>query len=218
MWTPHIASNMNFPAPLAVVAFLGAIAGLFLALVSAGIAWFARKPRFALACLRVVFGGAAIYFALLLGFSLASRTHVLALGQEKYFCEIDCHLAYSLLDVKTGPSAVGTHYLIAIRTRFDQTTISPHRPMDVPLTPSPRTVLLVDASGRQYLPIAVEQTPLLTPLKPGKFYTTQLAFDIPSNVAAHNLRLLITSTPAWSDRLVIGDENSWLHHKTWFAL
>jgi len=38
MLTPHIASNMNFPAPLAVLAFLAACAGMFLALASAGIA------------------------------------------------------------------------------------------------------------------------------------------------------------------------------------
>ena len=41
------ASNMNFPAPLAVLGFLAAIGGLFLAVASALIFWFARKPRFA---------------------------------------------------------------------------------------------------------------------------------------------------------------------------
>jgi hypothetical protein len=32
------------------------------------------------------------------------------------------------------------------------------------------------------------------------------------------LRLLINTIPRWPDRLVIGDENSWLHKKTYFAL
>ena len=52
MLTPHI-SNMNFPAPLAVMAFLAAAAGVVLALAAAAIAWFARKPKLARACLLV---------------------------------------------------------------------------------------------------------------------------------------------------------------------
>ena len=219
MWTPHISSNMNFPAPLAVMAFLAAAGGLFLALAAAAIAWFARKPKLARACLLVVSAGAAVYAGLVYGFSLASRPHILARSQEKYFCEIDCHLAYSLLDVKTEPAAGATHYVVTIRTRFDETTTSPTRPKEVPLTPSPRTVLLVDeSSGRKYPPVAMQGTPLQTPLKPSDSYTTQLAFEVPPNTNAKSLRLLITTTPAWPDRVVIGDENSLLHHKTYFAL
>ncbi len=216
---PHISSNMNFPAPLAVMAFLAAAAGVVLALAAAAIAWFARKPKLARACLLTVSAGAIVYAALLIGFSLASRPQVLTRTQEKYFCEIDCHLAYSLLDVKTEPAAGATHYVVTIRTRFDETTTSPTRPKDAPLTPSPRTVLLIDdSSHHQYPPVAVEGTPLLTPLKPSDFYTTQLAFDVPPTSSTKTLRLLITTTPAWPDLVVIGDENSLLHHKTYFAL
>jgi hypothetical protein len=219
MWTPHISSNMNFPAPLAVMAFLAAAAGLFLALAAAAIAWFARKPKLARGCLLVVSSGAVVYLGLLFGFSLASRPHILTRSQEKYFCEIDCHLAYSLLEVKTEPAAGVTHYLVTIRTRFDETTTSPRRPKDAPLTPSPRTVLLIDdSSGRKYRPVALQGTPLQTPLRPSDSYTTQLAFAFPPSAGVKDLRLLITTTPAWPDRVVIGDENSLLHHKTYFAL
>jgi hypothetical protein len=218
MWTPSISSNMNFPAPLAVMAFLAAAAGIFLALAAAAIAWFARKPKFARASLLTISAGAAVYVGLLLGFSLASRPHILTRNQEKYFCEIDCHLAYSLLDVKTEPSTGSTHYVVTIRTRFDETTTSPSRPKDATLTPSPRTVLLIDANGHQYQPTATEGTPLQTPLKPSDSYTTQLAFEVPPTANIKDLRLLITTTPAWPDRVVIGDENSLLHHKTYFAL
>ena len=217
MWIPP-SSNLNFPAPLAVMAFLAAAAGAFLALASAAIAWFARKTKLARAFLLAVFAGAAVYAGLLFGFSLASRPHILTRAQEKYFCEIDCHLAYSLLDVKTEPAAGATHYLVTVRTRFDETTTSPSRPKDAPLTPSPRTVLLLDSSGREYRPVAEQGTPLLTPLKPADSYTTQLAFDVPPTANAQNLRLLITTTPAWPDLVVIGDENSLLHHKTYFSL
>ena len=217
MFTPP-SSNLNFPAPLAVMAFLAAAAGTVLALAAAAIAWFARKPKFARACLLTLSLGAAAYVALLLGFSLVSRPHILTRAQEKYFCEIDCHLAYSLLDVKTEPSAGSTHYVVTIRTRFDETTTSPSRPKDSPLTPSPRTILLIDANGHQYAPVASKGTPLQTPLKPSDSYTTQLSFDLPPTAHAKSLRLLITTTPAWPDRIVIGDENSLLHHKTYFAL
>jgi hypothetical protein len=212
------SSNMNFPAPLAVMAFLAATGGIFLALASAAVAWFARKRKFARTCLLLVSAGAAVYCALLLGFSLASHPHILARTQEKYFCEIDCHLAYSLLDVKTEPATGSTHYVVTIRTRFDETTTSPTRPKDATLTPSPRTVLLIDADGHNYEPVATEGTPLQTPLKPSDSYTTRLSFEVPPTVDAKALRLLITTTPAWPDRIVIGDENSLLHHKTYFAL
>jgi len=217
MFVPS-SSNMNFPAPLAVMAFLAAIAGFVLALASAAIAWFARKPKFARNCLIAVSAGAALYLTLLLGFSLASHPQLLTRSQEKYFCEIDCHLAYSLLDVKIEPSAASTHYQVTIRTRFDETTTSPSRPKDATLTPSPRTILLLDSAGHQYAPVSTEGTPLLTPLKPSDSYTTQLTFELPPATDPKSLRLLITTTPAWPDHVVIGDENSFLHHKTYFAL
>src|SRR5260370_21830921 len=53
------------------------------------------------------FGGTAAlvialgYFMLLAGISLASREEVLPPGGWKYFCEIDCHLAYSLVGAQT---------------------------------------------------------------------------------------------------------------------
>jgi hypothetical protein len=213
MWTPDIASNINFPAPLAVLGFLGAVIGLFLALGAAAIFLFARKPRLARRAALAIAAGAVVYLALLLGFSAASRTTTLARGQEKYFCEIDCHLAYSVVDVKTPSDG---HYVITLRTRFDETTISPSRPKDAPLTPSPRQVRLVDSAGREYRPVSIEGTPLLTPLRPADSYTTQLEFDVPKG--ATGLRLLLNTTPGWPDHVVIGDENSWLHKKTYFSL
>jgi hypothetical protein len=209
----HIASNINFPAPLAVVGFLAACGGLFLALASALIFWFARKTKFARIAIAAIGAGAVLYFALLLGFSAGSHETVLAHGQEKYFCEIDCHLAYSVLDAQRLPDG---HLVITLRTRFDETTTSPNRPKDALLTPSPREVRLVDSAGRQFVPLSTSGTPLLTPLKPADSYTTQMEFNLPKDAAS--LRLLINTTPQWPDKLVIGDENSWLHKKTYFAL
>jgi hypothetical protein len=43
-----------------------------------------------------------------------------------------------------------------------------------------------------------------------------LEFELPQS--ATGLRLLINTAPLWPDRVVIGDENSILHKKTYFAL
>jgi hypothetical protein len=211
--TPPFASNMNFPAPLAVLGFLSAGAALFLALASVVIFWFARKPKFARISAVVIGAVAVTYFALLFGFSAGSHSTTLARGQEKYFCEIDCHLAYSIVD--TNAQSDG-RYIVTLRTRFDETTTSPQRPKDAPLTPSPREVRLIDAAGRQYSPISTEGTPLSMSLKPAESYTTKLEFTLPPN--ATGLRLLINTIPQWPDKFVIGDENSWLHKKTYFTL
>ena len=213
MPTATFATNMNFPAPLAVIGFLSAALGLVGGSAAAVIFWFSRKPKLARMLATIVAAGAVLYFALLIGFSAASHATTLARGQEKYFCEIDCHLAYSITDVQARPDG---HYLVTVRTRFDETTTSPQRPKDAPLTPSPREIHLLDSAGHEYAPDQVQGTPLLTPLKPADSYSTQLEFTIPK--AATGIRLLINTTPAWPDRLVIGDENSWLHNKTYLAL
>jgi hypothetical protein len=211
-----IASNMNFPAPLAVLGFLAVGGVLFLALASVLIFWFARKPRFARIAATTLAAVAVVYFALLFAFSAASRTTTLTRGQKKYFCEIDCHLAYSVADVKTQGAADSVRYIVTLRTRFDETTTSPSRPKDAPLTPSPRMVKLIDVAGHEYTPAVAAGTPLLTPLKPADSYTTQIEFVIPKDVNA--LELLVTTTPQWPDHFVIGDENRLGHKKTYFAL
>ena len=123
-------SNMNVPAPLAVTGFLAASLGLFAALAAVLIFWFARKPRAARATAFATGVGAVVYFALLLGFAAGSHETLLSRGQEKYFCEIDCHLAYSVIDVKTHDLGPVRDYVITLRTRFDETTTSPQRPRD----------------------------------------------------------------------------------------
>src|SRR3981081_2779359 len=117
-------SNMNFPPPASVLGFLAACGGTFVAAAAALIAWFTRKPRIARAMALLLAAGAVAYFSLLFGLSLVSHDSVLNRGQEKYFCEIDCHLAYSVIEVRPESAAVTTRYFVTLRTRFDQTTIS----------------------------------------------------------------------------------------------
>lgn len=184
------------------------------------------------AALVIVFG----YSVTLFGASIASEELTLPVGAEKYFCEVDCHLAYSVTGMQTAASigagasattAQGSLVIIYIRTRFDETTISRHRG-NGPLTPSPREITLVDDAGRIYpvsqtgqqaLSDAGQSGPsLLQPLRPGESYISKLAFDV--SPGAHNLKLLIESPtePRWISGLIIGDEGSVLHKKVFLAL
>jgi hypothetical protein len=177
------------------------------------------------------------YASVLLGASAASREQTLGSDQEKYFCEIDCHLAYSVVGMErvkmplsgaTEKASDGILYTVSVRTRFDEHTISSHRG-DSPLTPSPRAVAIVDDQGRIYPASEEDQQahensgrerqPLLTkPLRPGESYITKLVFNLPSD--AWGLRLLITSPtePGWLGRVIIGDEGSVFHKKIYFRL
>jgi len=220
-------------APVVVLLFLGSIllvGASFLVLVYGTV----RRSSF----FAKVGGGAALavlgaYFLLLGGVSAASSEKVLPRGGWKYFCEIDCHIAYSIIGVETasalGPemqqtSAAGEFVIIRVKTWFDERTISAHRG-NGPLTPNRRRVVLIDDNGRNFAPSAEGQatlgrvggasTPLTQPLRPGESYTTDLVFDVPRD--ARGLKLLITEDDP-ETRLVIGHENSLLHKKIYFAI
>jgi hypothetical protein len=220
-------------APIVVLMFLGTI---FLIGISFLVLFYGAVRRSAFfaklgagAALTVVIG----YVFLLSGVSFASSEEVLPAGGWKYFCEIDCHLAYSIANVQTaaslGPelqpiSAHGKFVIVRVKTWFDEHSISPHRG-NGPLTPNRRKVVLVDDTSQCFDPSAQGQaafvrlggtsTPLTQPLRPGESYLTDFVFDVPKD--ARGLRLLVTEDDP-ETRFVIGHENSLLHKKIYFAL
>jgi hypothetical protein len=226
-------TNVNLEAAVGALGFLGTGALLLLAALVV-LVLLARGRRSAAAgALLGALGLVIAYGGLLLIFSLASTEKVLARGAEKHFCEIDCHLAYSITDVRQtqslGPQSApvttrGTFYVVTIKTRFDEQTISAHRGLG-PLTPNSRIATVIDEQGREYQPSpagqrALEQTegtgmPFTTPLRPGESYTTELVFELPADVRAP--RLLIHEGETMT-RFIIGHENSPLHKKTEFQL
>ena len=230
----HMFFNFQGNAVFGVLAFLGFG---FLELVAGvtALVLFARRKRRAARRVVIVSGASAgLYAAVLLVFSLASREQVAGRGDEKYFCEVDCHLAYSVVEVReskslgSGPSRVtarGLYRIVTMRVRFDPETTSVHRPQDMSLTPNPRCVRVLDGSGRIYPPDPAGEraleiaegpsNPLTRSLLPGESYTTRLVFDLPEKVEYP--RLLVTESD-WITRLVIGHENSPLHRKTSFRL
>ena len=218
-------------APIVVLLFLGTIFVLGISLLVLFYGAVRRSAFFAKLGAGAAVTIAAGYFLLLGGVSLASSEQTLPPDGWKYFCEIDCHLGYSLVGAQTaaalGPElqqtpAHGKFVVLRVKTWFDERTISAHRG-NGPLTPNRRKVLLVDDMGRSYEPSPEGQfalarsgnrsTALAQALRPGESYTTDLVFDVPKQ--ARGLRLLITEDDP-ETRFVIGHENSPLHKKTYF--
>ncbi len=208
-------------APLVLLAFLGSGVLLFLAGAGAAIAFAARRRTLARSFGAAGLAVAVIYATLLVGASLVSRERTLAPGEKKYFCEMDCHLAYEVA-AAAAPSA--TMRVVTVRTWFDPKTIASARG-NGPLTPNPRVVSLVDASGRRFEP-SVEATrawerahghsaPLTRPLRPGESYTTTFAFEVPPGIREPRLFL---GDPTGPENFLIGHENSLFHGKVYFAL
>ncbi len=199
--------------PLTVVLFLGAVLAGATLMVLYLVARVTKREPFAQITLRVLAGGAGVYVLVFLVASLTSRSRVLAVGEEKHICEIDCHLAYSVAATKSESLASGlVRHTVTVKVRFDEETISSRRPRDATLTPNSRYVALVDDAGNRY-PGSTDG--LKRKLIPGASYTTVIVFDVPA--AATGLRLVLRNNDP-ETAFIIGHENSVLHGKTTFAL
>jgi hypothetical protein len=221
-------------APMVVMAFLGTLALLgFSALILVFAIW-ARKKWIGIGT--VAFGLALVcgYALVLVGVSLTSHEKVLAPGERKYFCEIDCHIAYSVAGVEERSTlgdelrptaAAGRFVIVHLKTWFDPSTISPHRG-NGELSPGLRRVVLVDERGHEFAPsvaahAALEKmhgatTSISKPLRPGESYVTDTVSDIPPRL--HNPRLFIGDNVGFPDTVLIGHEDSYLHKKIYLAL
>jgi hypothetical protein len=182
------------------------------------------------------FGGLLIalvggsYCLFLFGAGIVTSDKTLPEGNWKYFCEPDCHIAYSVSSVETAAAlgtesnlaqANGEYVVVRLKTWFDEHSIAKFRG-NGPLTPVPRLVSLVDDEGRRFYPtqlkpgvLAETSTPLAQALRPGESYLTTLTFDIPKG--ARDLRLLITDDDPVAV-VTIDHENSPFHGKIYLGL
>jgi len=226
-------TNVNLLAPVGAMALLGTGFLLFLAalvLIQSLVVRRTGRAKIVLLGMVVVAG---VYLAAILIFSLTSHEKVLARGEEKHFCEIDCHLAYSVAGTRQAKTlgsppnqttAQGIYAIITINTRFDETTIASGRG-DGLLYPNSRVLTLMDERGNKYPPSSEAQralktaqsssNPFTTPLRPGESSTTTLVFDLPADAKPSTL---LINEGEWVTHLVIGHENSPFHHKTRFQL
>lgn len=218
--------------PLSALAFLGTGFLLFVFVAIALLAllrksrWLWKVAGTSAACLLLC------YSALLLAFSLTSQEVDLPLGAKKYFCELDCHLAYSVARVWTPTtvggeanpiSANGQFVVVELRVWFDPTTISPHRGNGL-LTPNDRVVTLERRDGHSFPPsqrpevlsaMSLRSTPMATPLRPGQSYVSYFVFETTAN--SGDLKLWLR-TGDDLDKLLLGDELSPWHQRVFFLL
>jgi hypothetical protein len=202
-------------APAVLLLFLGSGFLIFCAAIGAAIAAAARRAMLARTLGGVALTVAVVYGVLLLAASLLSRERTLAAGEKKYFCEMDCHLAYSV-DAASAPD--DSRRIVTVRTWFDRSTIASFRG-DAPLTPNPRVVYLVDSGGRRYAPSGspapVAGAPLTRELRPGDSYLSTFVFAVPAGTGP--LRLFLGDPPGL-ESLIINHESSPFHARSYFAL
>jgi hypothetical protein len=93
-------------AALSVLTFFGTAFLLALTILVLLLAFWKTRTRVALGA--AAFGLVLLsgYLTVLLGVSLTSHEKLLAPGERKYFCEVDCHIAYSVVSVEET-SALG---------------------------------------------------------------------------------------------------------------
>jgi len=200
-------------SPLTLLLFVGLVLGSAALVAAYVFARITKREPLARTSLRLLVGGVGVYLVLLVIASVASRSRVLAPGEEKHICEVDCHLAYSVAGAKAESLSDGrVRHTVTVQVRFDKETISNRRALDMPLSPNSRYVAVVDAQGHRY-PGSTEG--LRRRLIPGESYTTDIVFEVPagSRAVALVLRSADPETP-----FLIGHENSLLHGKTMFAL
>ncbi|MDQ2980071.1 MAG: DUF4352 domain-containing protein [Acidobacteriota bacterium] len=208
-------------APLVLLAFLGAGFLIVCSAIASAVALALRRVRLGRFLGGTALAVASVYGALLVGASVLSRERTLHPGEKKYFCEMDCHLAYSVV-ATAAPG--GGRRVVTVQTWFDPSTIASFRG-NAPLWPNPRTVHLVDGAGSRYSPsdgptkaweaMHGDSTPLTRELRPGESYRSSFVFEVPGG--ASGLRLFL-GDPSGPENLIIHHENSPFHAKTYFEL
>ena len=216
----------------AALALLGTAFLLVASLLVAGVLLARGRRRHAALAAALAPAAGALYGAALLALSFTSRARVLDHAQEKYFCDLDCHLAYCVTDVSFTdtlanaalPPPRGRYCLVTVRARFDPTTTAPWRPRDVPVFPSPLELQLVDAGGRTLGVAADAQraleraaaagSSLARPLLPGASATSRFVFDLPEDF---HPGLILLRNSEWFRRWALADESSWGHARTFWS-
>jgi hypothetical protein len=212
-------------AHLMILLLMGTELAIALSLAAGLFGVLARRWMLAMLAGAAALGFAVVYGGTLLGVGWLSGDKVLAPGRWKYFCEADCHIAYAIEsvqmqaagDAESRPQpAQATRVAVLLETWFDENSIASFRG-NAPLKPEPRSVVLVDSSGRSYSPLpgdelafAAPSTPMTKPLRPGESYLTDFVFEVPRD--ARDLRLLVTDVDPAS-HFIIDHENSPFHGK-----
>ncbi len=198
---------------LAALLFLATLFLSGVLLLGALLAHGNRRPVWRRRLLLGAGGIAAVYALALLGGGLLSRPITLPPGAEKYFCELDCHLAYrvtGLHSLSRADTAGQPLWAVTLQARFDPATMGPRRSPTAPVWPGPRQAQLMDAAGRMHDLVAAgsDTAGLMHSLRPGERRSATLLFAVPAGVVPTALAL---TDGLFVDRLLIGHERSPFH-------
>lgn len=184
----------------------------------------ARHPLLALAAL-----AAGLYLLAVLGVSLASRERVLGPGTPKYFCGfyLDCHRMVALEGVEVRQSIdtlrpTGRFYVVTLRfgSTAKRAVMRTGRLSAVARGDDGRRVRRVEAAERALLRDEGAEIGLPDrPIAPGQGFLTRLVFDVPTDVTAPRLYVRdVDRVALLTELFLVGDEDSFLHARTTFAL
>lgn len=168
------------------------------------------------------------YLLALIAVSLLSHERLIPSGEADRFCGLylDCHRHVSVESVRyadtvAGQVARGRFALVTVRLANDArraTLRTGHMESTLRGTDErtyPRAVALEQALAAAGTPAGLPNVPL----GPGTSVVTTLAFDVPRDEGVLRLRVRDADPIAvLSEFLLIGDEDSFLHPRSWFVL
>ncbi|MEX0692335.1 MAG: hypothetical protein WD934_01205 [Gemmatimonadales bacterium] len=153
------------------------------------------------------------YLILLFIVSLRSQERILGFNQPKPFCGfyLDCHRRVEVAEVARD----GAQWIVTLRYRSDAMRAKQSmRGLSARVRAGDRWF---ERNTRAERAMGSAGLPSMT-LDPGEAFTTRLVFDLPDD--AEPLLYVWDNHPAsrLSEVLLVGDEDSFLHRRTFFAL
>lgn len=206
---------------MGVLLMLMTIGGLFAATVVLIISFWKKIDWLK----KFVFGGLAVWFALyavlLFSTSLSSEEKTLGLNEPKEFCGfyLDCHMRTAVTAVRKtktigDKTAKGEFYMVKVKVFSDAKRV------DLGLL-APK-LYVIDGDGKAYPRVEDAENPgppFDQKIPAGGSFEKEVVFDLPADVK--NPRLDVAEGIGIDkvvEAVLIGDEDSILHKRTYFTL
>jgi len=209
---------------MGVLLMLMTIGGLIMAAILLVVAWVNESAWLK----KFVFGSVAIWFAfyisMLLGCSLFSSEHTLAIGESKKYCGfyLDCHLHTAVTNVSRTKvlgdlTANGEFYIVTVKVFSDarRATLG-LLTVDVHVIDESRTTYTRDIDAESQLD---PQPSFEQKVGPMSSFEKVIVFDLPANAEIPRLDIRDGyGIDHVIEAVLVDDEDSILHKRNYFAL
>ncbi len=156
-------------------------------------------------------GWLSAYAVLLVGASLTSHDQLLAHGQTKHFCGfyLDCHVGVAVIadSFSTTPRSFVHDVTLRFSSDARRETLTPWH-----------VDMFLEASNGMRFPPTAGIGDLERPIPAGGSYDVHVRFELPPGQTDHRLMIRQGGDLLFPEIMLIGDEASLLHRKTWFQL